>query len=564
MRFDFMGVCVRLVLLSTALALSTRACFSTDTVDQENNATSNGGVNVASTTKVGQTFVPRLPWLSSIEVKLSANNFFTGTVTLVVTDPRRKKVLASCGKNIGWRPIPLPVKPPFQGFAKCDLPEGGIAVTPGRPLVISLQATGQPNSIRWLYANGNPYPFGSAMINGVASPTRDFLFKTLGTNPPLSKTVEPGHWVNWVSISGDGAKILAGTFVKQTVGNYGVYRLENAANVLWSDSDPNAYAGIATTAVSQNGLYGAAGGWRQGYVGFLRAYDMSTGARLLDDTPEKRVNAVAFSQDGSWLIAVDGSSGSANALLRLYKLQSGTYSLANSYSFGTQSIDIAAVSQDGSLIVTGASAGKVSLFANTQGTLQLKNSFTEPNVPSVEFVDISADGSVFAASFPDGKIAVFKSSNFPSSGQPEWTSQLINSQSSVHPTCNGHSIYAIRVSADGGRVVSSSDCSTDGYVDMFKNPPTLESNLPVPEWSFKLNRPPNPGLSIDGAAKYVAVADGYPVGSPGNFYLFDATTGRNLWNYPSGDENYSIAISNDGKYIVGGSDDGKIYFWKNY
>lgn len=69
---------------------------------------------------------------------------------------------------------------------------------------------------------------------------------------------------------------------------------------------------------------------------------------------------------------------------------------------------------------------------------------------------------------------------------------------------------------------------------------------------------------MDAAAKYVAVADGYPASDPANFYMLDTATGRELWEYTSGGENYSIAISDDGNYVVGGSDDGKVYFWKNY
>jgi WD40 repeat protein len=377
--------------------------------------------------------------------------------------------------------------------------------------------------------------------------------------------VEPNHWVNWVSIAGDGSKVLGGTFLKSTTSDFWIYCLDNTGNLKWKDEDASSYTGVFPTAISQNGLYGAAGGWLQG-TGFVRAYNMNSGSQILssNNTPEKRVNTVALSKDGTWLIAVDGSSSSTNARLRLYKLQSGSYAMTDSFAFANDSIGTAAISQDGAFIVAGASNGIVKLFANNQGSLLLKNTWTETGTTEVQGVDISADGSMFAASFPDGKIAVFNSSNFSSSGKPEWSSQVNGSASSLHPTCSGHTIYGIRISADGGRVVSSCDCSANGYVDMFKNPPTLNAGVPKPEWSFQTNRPPNPGLSIDGAAKYVAVADGYPVGTPGNFYLLDAVTGRNLWNYESGNENYSIAISDDGKYVVGGSDDGKIYFWENY
>ena len=304
---------------------------------------------------------------------------------------------------------------------------------------------------------------------------------------------------------------------------------------------------------------------------------MQTGTALLNELTEERVNVVAVTNDGSWVIAADGGQYSQHSTLRVYQLQASggtpTYVKTDEYDSGSNNISTAAISQDGKFVVIGSankqfnpSKALVKLFSVVNGKLTLQNTW-QSDALYVEFVDTNKDGSVFAAALQNGQIAAFESNTFPTTGVPSWTSQINGAQPALH-SCGGHNVYGVRVSSDGTRVVAGSNCSPDdagGNVDMFSNPPKLDANgHPTYEWTFHTNRPVNPGVSMDGAARYVAVADGHPLGTRGNFYLLDATTGRDLWNYQSGDMSWPIALSFDGKYVVGGSDDGKIYFWKNY
>ena len=75
-----------------------------------------------------------------------------------------------------------------------------------------------------------------------------------------------------------------------------------------------------------------------------------------------------------------------------------------------------------------------------------------------------------------------------------------------------------------------------------------------------LPRNPN-STSVDGAGQYVTVADGYPVGTPSAFYLFDAAAGDQIAQWPTSNMNWPMVISKNGAAIVGGGDDGLLYYF---
>ena len=72
---------------------------------------------------------------------------------------------------------------------------------------------------------------------------------------------------------------------------------------------------------------------------------------------------------------------------------------------------------------------------------------------------------------------------------------------------------------------------------------------------------PEGATVLDAKGKYVTVADGYPDGTPGDFYLFDGATGNQLWQYTTKNMNWPMFISSDGTGIVAGSDLGSVYYF---
>jgi hypothetical protein len=76
-------------------------------------------------------------------------------------------------------------------------------------------------------------------------------------------------------------------------------------------------------------------------------------------------------------------------------------------------------------------------------------------------------------------------------------------------------------------------------------------------WDKVLDRSPN-STSMNSAGTYVSLADGYPLGTPGKFCLFDAS-GNELWSYPTSNINWPMVVSPCGAGIAAGGDDGNFY-----
>jgi len=59
---------------------------------------------------------------------------------------------------------------------------------------------------------------------------------------------------------------------------------------------------------------------------------------------------------------------------------------------------------------------------------------------------------------------------------------------------------------------------------------------------------------------WIAIADGFPPGDPSAFLVFDGD-GHELWQYPTTDMNWPIAINREGTVLAACSDDGKLYYF---
>ena len=59
----------------------------------------------------------------------------------------------------------------------------------------------------------------------------------------------------------------------------------------------------------------------------------------------------------------------------------------------------------------------------------------------------------------------------------------------------------------------------------------------------------------------LAVADGHPDGTPGDFCLLNASTGALIWQYTTYNMSWPIMLSADGTSVAAGSDDSNVYFF---
>ncbi|MGA2178560.1 MAG: WD40 repeat domain-containing protein [Verrucomicrobiota bacterium] len=392
-----------------------------------------------------------------------------------------------------------------------------------------------------------------------------------------------GNSINWLSMSGDGNVIFTGTFAFTNWGNFTVASFNKSGTMLWQDNDfTNFYEGVNWTGISRDGQYAAAGGWvaTATHQGFLRAYATGTGARLLDDRPPGRVEGIALSTNGTWLV-------SASEDLRLYQLRFLRfpilvwnskivpnihvpwwnwlipiwktcifYTPTSTNAPSGDTFHTVAMSGDGHWIVAGGSAGKVRLFENQSNTLVLTELWqTNASTYYAQFVDMTPDGNWFAVAYLDGHVEMFNRASFASTDKPVWD-YTVNTTGkkvwSVHVATNGTEVAAasLELGGSGGGICMIQNKAGSGG--------TYTPNL---LWNFPTIKGPNPGLGMDDNNQYVVGADGY--NSAGHFYLLNAVTGAQIWDYATSTMNWPIAISGDGHSIAGGGDSGIVYHWQN-
>lgn len=379
--------------------------------------------------------------------------------------------------------------------------------------------------------------------------------------------IQPGttpYYINSVAISGDGSRVVGGTFFHSygattnrtaapakapaasgggSDGTYGVYCYNAAGTALWQDTF-QAWQGVYWVDISANGAYAAGGGWmtQSPYAGFVRAYNAATGANLLTYATASRVNQVALSADGTWLV-----SGAES--LVLFQLQNGAYrKIAEVPAPGTNgSIVTLAMSADGSRIVTADSSGNITLWGNFgPKSLAILKQAPLPNSGFSHCVRITPDGSAFVSGGTKGNFYFYLAADFQNTGLPSATQTF----------AGGSSVYGVAIADDASAYLGMANYNSNAGQVMFVNRTT-----PANGWTFDTQHNPN-CASINLAAGIVAVADGHPDGTPGTFYSINATNGQQNWAYTAGNMSWPIQISTQGNGIAAGSDDGNMYYFK--
>jgi outer membrane protein assembly factor BamB len=90
--------------------------------------------------------------------------------------------------------------------------------------------------------------------------------------------------------------------------------------------------------------------------------------------------------------------------------------------------------------------------------------------------------------------------------------------------------------------------------------PTSNNPTGTPSWTYQTARNPN-CASLNLSQGMLAIADGHPDGSPGNFYLLNTADGSLRWQYGTSNMSWPIMISASGNAVVAGSDDSNIYYF---
>ncbi len=374
--------------------------------------------------------------------------------------------------------------------------------------------------------------------------------------------VKSGHWINWTAISHDGKVMAAATYRPSQSDDYEFTLMTNSGDIYFRDTFENHRGGAFWVALSGTGQVSAVGGMKRSSqgkeVGFVRAYYTSN--TIMDVETEGRVNALALSSKGNWLVVAAGARNSESEVLSLFRLNNKTARKSDSIlrRAGCRSI---ALSDDGRIAVCGRFDGIVEAFINDDG--KLRPIFThsldpQNNKISVRFVNITPDGKWIVASGNNGFFHLWNSSTLKKEQNPLWSFKTIA----------GHDVYGVAISHDGKYVAAGSsdgDPSGNGknVLQVVENQCENFRCHPQLYWSFVPDRAPNPGMMFDGTGRWLTLATGFPVGTPGSFYLFDLEEKKPFFQHTVSNMNWPLAISRDGQFMIGGSDDSRIYLFKN-
>jgi WD40 repeat protein len=375
---------------------------------------------------------------------------------------------------------------------------------------------------------------------------------------PLPKMKE---YVNSVAISGDGSKVAAGKYFH----NYGpdlghilaaaqkkkvgIFVWDGSGKPLW-DHIFESTEGIYWVALSRDGKWAASGG-ASGGLGFLFAYDAAKGKRTLSYFPPSRTNMVAFSSDGSTLVAGadqtyvflgNGASWGAPQTLACPDPGAGDYVVA------------VAISADGQSIVLGTFKGYVVLAQNNQGSFVTKGTWQLPQGGEIHWIALASGGSGFAAAASGSNLYFFNTQTFPTTQKPAWSASLAGciSGRSVAVSDDGSLVSAV---ANLGSLKAPGKTKNDGRAFLFANKGTSGQQL----WMRPIHCSPN-STSMDSQGQYVTVADGYPDGTPGHFHLFTADDTLK-WIFETANMSWPMQISADASGIMAGSDSGFVFYF---
>jgi len=402
------------------------------------------------------------------------------------------------------------------------------------------------------------------------------------TKNPVWK-ISPGngkYFINSVAVSADGSKVVGGTFyhvysgtasrtkspgrgetppaTPSDTGTFGTYCYGKSGALLWKNEFVG-WQGVYWVAISADGKRAASGGLfaQTPQAGFVRAFDATTGVLLLDYPTQQRVNQVALSRDGTWLVSAAESvvlfrfNPATNKYVKADEFIPPVSAPAAGYANGVVSVGISA---DGATIVFADYAGHLGVLANTAGKLSVRRQWKLPT-SFCHMLSLTPDGTAFAAGGAAGSFYLCKTAKFVADGKPTYT----------YNTGVSEAVYGVAVSANGNVFVGVVNSGDSGFVYVV----SIVDFVPQLQARFSTVRNPN-SASLDLAHGVLAVADGHPDGTPGNFYLFDGITDSGLpitapalrWQYQTGNMSWPITISADGSAVVGGSDDSNIYYFR--
>ncbi|MCW8869963.1 MAG: hypothetical protein OQK49_04600 [Proteobacteria bacterium] len=431
------------------------------------------------------------------------------------------------------------------------------------------------------------------------------------TQKPLNSTwmftPENPTQINSVAISDDGSRCVFGSSFERGEGQFYTYLFDGEGQKRQKKAiaEGISYQGVFWVDVSGDGRFYATGGETQNpepskkshlpkptQPGFLQAYAAGSGDCLLNVTRSDRINQVSLSQDGQYLAVCYGHT------VEVFRLSGTTYQSIFKHQTPDFSINSCEISGNGKTVVTSgihyADDNQQTLFQSrleatdsssaTQATSGQINAY-EINGSSVSTmgscdvdtgcmrVAVLNNGSQWAVSMHDGSCGLVlanKAATLEWRCRPNISNLELAYAVAITRTEQGDVFVACganQKNSDAGgllylvqsvRMVYDKDNNSNYPPTYFKG---------VIQWSHDTEFGVNPGVSMDKNGHYVTATDGKPKGktvkeSKGNFYLFNVQNGHQLWQHQTDMMNWPMQLAQNGQSVIGGSDNGSVYYWK--
>jgi hypothetical protein len=165
------------------LALSCSQVFAATEILDQKQEIDGGLTQIRDAEPIGQSFIPTLRSLSSVEVYIGTSNpaFGDDTITCRISDSTLGGTVLGTASQF--------VTDGFVGWLRFTF-DPPIIVNPGSTYVIELDAN--LATFGWEYApGGNPYPDGTYTTQGTARADLDAMFRTYSLDAPVGGVIAP-------------------------------------------------------------------------------------------------------------------------------------------------------------------------------------------------------------------------------------------------------------------------------------------------------------------------------------------------------------------------------------
>jgi WD40 repeat protein len=384
-------------------------------------------------------------------------------------------------------------------------------------------------------------------------------------------------WINSVAISNDGSRVAGGTYIHDyskgtTVpGYFETFAYDSSGTPLWRNKCSE-LDGVFAVGISGDGTTIVGGGLLSPTNGFLKIFEGSKGDVLFDSAAagiQGRVSGVGVSYTGA---VVAGAAGELYVFVKNGEqyAQVTSSTPAGDPKFETALGKVAAVAlhPSGDWLAACNQKGQV-LVATLENQNIIRtflwqaspeplncNSQNGPTAP-VPFLSIAIAAESDSFVVGGGDVVYYGSLAEMKAGTALTRYQACDKAAPVGPVNPAPNLRWVAISENG--LVFAAVANRTGGEKGTGQLLLYAKGIYAAKVKVALPLSPN-SVSLDREGKFIAVAVGYPVGTSASIYLFDQN-GKQIWDHPTGDMNWPVAVSADGSSMVAGGDDGSLLYF---